>query len=153
MTFSVIIQWQHDIWCHKWWYELLAPWPMCPPSFIEISWKMSEIPPLFNTKTFTTTTTSIIIIIAKMKPHNNKIPFPFWGNGIIIIAKMKPHNNKIPFPFWGNGITRAYWARGPVGDPIPMLLGLRTGNWVKENWAKGRIPIRDASLTCIDNYW
>ena len=50
-------------------------------------------------------------------------------------------------------ITRAYWARGPVGDPIPMLLGLRTGNWVKENWAKGRIPIRDASLTCIDNYW
>ena len=82
MTFSVIIQWQHDIWCHKWWYELLAPWPMCPPSFIEISWKMSEIPPLFNTKTFTTTTTSIIIIIAKMKPHNNKIPFPFWGNGI-----------------------------------------------------------------------
>ena len=60
----------------------IGPWPMCPPSFIEISWKMSEISPLFNTKTFTTTTTSIIIIIAKMKPHNNKIPFPFWGNGI-----------------------------------------------------------------------
>ena len=47
-TFSVIIQWQHVIWCHKWWYELLGPWPMCPPSFIEISWKMSEIWPLSN---------------------------------------------------------------------------------------------------------
>ena len=42
-----------------------------------------------------------------MKPHKNKIPFPFWGNGIIIIAKMKPHKNKIPFPFWGNGIIIA----------------------------------------------
>ena len=59
MTFSVIIPWQHVIWCQKWWYELLGPWPICPPSFIEISWKMSEISPLFNTKTFTTTTTSI----------------------------------------------------------------------------------------------
>ena len=72
-------------------------------------------------KTFTTTT-SIIIIIAKMKPHNNKIPFPFWGNGIII-AKMKPHKNKIPFPFWGNGITRGTVPRGTV-DPIPNGLSL-----------------------------
>ena len=35
---------------------------------------------------FLTTTTSIIIIIiiiAKMKPHKNKIPFPYRGNGII----------------------------------------------------------------------
>ena len=38
-TFSVIIQWQHVIWCQKWWYELLGPWPMCPPSFIEIASK------------------------------------------------------------------------------------------------------------------
>ena len=101
MTFSVIIPWQHVIWCQKWWYELLGPWPICPPSFIEISWKMSEISPLFNTKTFTTTTTSIIIIIAKMKPHNNKIPFPFWGNGI----------------------TRGTVPRGTV-DPIPNGLSL-----------------------------
>ena len=74
--------------------------------------------------TFTTTTTTpIIIIIAKMKPHKNKIPFPFWGNGIII-AKMKPHNNKIPFPFWGNGIiTRGTVPRGTV-DPIPNGLSL-----------------------------
>ena len=61
-----------------------------------------------------------IIIIAKMKPHKNKIPFPFWGNGIIIIAKMKPHKNKIPFPFWGNGITRGTVPRGTV-DPIPYI--------------------------------
>ena len=39
MTFSVIIPWQHVIWCQKWRYELLAPWPMCPPSFIEIASK------------------------------------------------------------------------------------------------------------------
>ena len=49
---------------------------MCPPSFIEIAsieeWNLTSL----------TTTTPIIIIIAKMKPHNNKIPFPFWGNGI-----------------------------------------------------------------------
>ena len=41
-TFSVIIQWHHDIWCHTSWYELLGPWPMCPPSFIEISWSSSN---------------------------------------------------------------------------------------------------------------
>ena len=107
MTFSVIIQWQHDIWCHKWWYELLAPWPMCPPSFIEISWKMSEISPLFNTKTFTTTTTSIIIIIAKMKPHN-KIPFPFWGNGIITTRGTVQGAQWIPFPSFRYGKKTGY---------------------------------------------
>ena len=47
-TFSVIIQWQHDIFCHTSWYELLGIWPLCPPSFIEISWKMSEFWPQFN---------------------------------------------------------------------------------------------------------
>ena len=47
-TFSVIFQWQHDIFCHTSWYELLGPWPIFPPSFIEISWKMSEISPLSN---------------------------------------------------------------------------------------------------------
>ena len=26
----------------------------------------------------------------------------------IIIGKMKPHKNKIPFPYRGNGITRCY---------------------------------------------
>ena len=109
MTFSVIIPWQHVIWCQKWRYELLGPWPMCPPSFIEIASRedgnlTNLYRPTFTTTTTTTTTTARIIIIAKMKPHNNKIPFPFWGNGII--GKMKPHKNKIPFPFWGNGITR-----------------------------------------------
>ena len=34
--------------------------------------------------TTTTTTSIIIIIIAKMKPHKNKIPFPYRGNGIIM---------------------------------------------------------------------
>ena len=52
--------------------------------------------------TFTTTTTTPIIII---------------------IAKMKPHKNKIPFPFWGNGITRSTVPRGTV-DPIPNELSL-----------------------------
>ena len=41
----------------------------------------------------------------------------------IIIAKMKPHKNKIPFPFWGNGITRGTVPRGTV-DPIPNELSL-----------------------------
>ena len=86
MTFSVIIPWQHVIWCQKWWYELLGPWPMCPPSFIEIASRedgnlTNVYRPTFTTTT-TTTTTARIIIIAKMKPHKNKIPFPFWGNGI-----------------------------------------------------------------------
>ena len=44
---------------------------------------------------------------------------------IIIIAKMKPHKNKIPFPFWGNGITRGTVPRGTV-DPIPNGLWPRT---------------------------
>ena len=66
ITFSVIIQWQHDIFCHTSWYEL-GPWPMCPPSFIEISWTMSEIWPQSN---YTT------IIIVYTKPYNFKIPFP-----------------------------------------------------------------------------
>ena len=48
-TFSVIIQWQHDIFCHTSWYELLGPWPICPPSFIEISSKMSEFWPQLTT--------------------------------------------------------------------------------------------------------
>ena len=48
MSFSVIIQWQHGIWYHASWYELLGPWPIFPPSFIEISWKLSEISPLSN---------------------------------------------------------------------------------------------------------
>ena len=48
MSFSVIIPWQHDIFSHKWLYELVGPWPMCPPSFIEITCKMREISPLSN---------------------------------------------------------------------------------------------------------
>ena len=36
---------------------------------------------------------------------------------------MKPHKNKIPFPFWGNGITRGTVPRGTV-DPIPNGLSL-----------------------------
>ena len=40
---------------------------------------------------------------------------------IIIIAKMKPHNNKIPFPFWGNGITRGTVPWSTV-NPIPIRL-------------------------------
>ena len=59
---------------------------MCPPSFIEIASRedgnlTNVYRPTFTTTT-TTTTTARIIIIAKMKPHKNKIPFPFWGNGI-----------------------------------------------------------------------
>ena len=42
---------------------------------------------------------------------------------IIIIAKMKPHKNKIPFPYRGNGITRGTVPRGTV-DPIPNGLSL-----------------------------
>ena len=106
MTFSVIIPWQHVIWCQKWRYELLGPWPMCPPSFIEIASRedgnlTNLYRPTFTTTTTTTTTTARIIIIAKMKPHNNKIPFPFWGNGI----------------------TRGTVPRGTV-DPIPNGLSL-----------------------------
>ena len=41
----------------------------------------------------------------------------------IIIGNMKPHKNKIPFPFWGNGITRGTVPRGTV-DPIPNELSL-----------------------------
>ena len=95
-TFSVIFQWQHVIWCQKWWYELLGPWPMCPPSFIEIASKEE-----WNLTNLLTTTTARLIIIAKMKPHKNKIPFPFWGNGI----------------------TRGTVPRGTV-DPIPNELSL-----------------------------
>ena len=35
--FSLIfchISMMHVIWWHKLWYELLGPWPICPPSFI-----------------------------------------------------------------------------------------------------------------------
>ena len=35
-------------------------------------------------------------------------------------TNMKPHKNKIPFPFWGNGITRGTVPRGTV-DPIPYI--------------------------------
>ena len=122
MTFSVIIPWQHVIWCQKWWYELLGPWSMCPPSFIEISWKMSEISPVSNKKnlykkTFTTTT-SIIIIIGKMKPHKNKIPFPLLGNGIII-GKMKPHKNN-PIPLLGEWDNNSVDETREEQDPIPL---------------------------------
>ena len=41
-TFSVIIPWQHDMSGHRSGYELLGPWPMCPASFIEISWKLGQ---------------------------------------------------------------------------------------------------------------
>ena len=136
-TFSVIIPWQHDMSGHRSGYELLGPWPMCPASFIEISWKLV---PYFSHCLLRQEEEDGRIIIVYVKPGKNKIPSP-WNQG------------RTRYPLLGDGITRAYWARGPVGDPIPMLLGLRTGNWVKENWAKGRIPIRDASLTCIDNYW
>ena len=57
--------------------------------------------------TTTTTTTSKIIII-------------------IIIAKMKPHKNKIPFPFWGNGITRATGPLAQCAIPSPFWKGERT---------------------------
>ena len=56
-TFSVIIQWRHDIFCHTSWYELLGPWPICPPSFIEISSKMSEFDPSLTTIAAITITT------------------------------------------------------------------------------------------------
>ena len=59
-----------------------------------------------------------------------------------------------------NDKTRGYWARGPVGDPIPSWLGQRTGNRAKGYRAKGKILTiyiyierERASLTCIDNYW
>ena len=49
-TFSVIIPWQHDRSGHRSGYELLGPWPMCPASFIEISWKLGQNSELFYGK-------------------------------------------------------------------------------------------------------
>ena len=81
----------------------------------------------------TTTTTSIIIIII-----------------IIIIAKMKPHKNKIPFPYRGNGITRgtvqgAQW--------IPFLtfgFGKKTGN-NNENVRRKWISWKSSHVTQLHN--
>ena len=47
-TFSVIIPWQHDMSGHRSGYELGGPWPMCPGSFIEISWKLCQNSALSN---------------------------------------------------------------------------------------------------------
>ena len=110
--------------CHM--MSKMMIWAIGPMAYVptKFHWDILKNEGILTTTTTTTTSKIIIIIIiiAKMKPHKNKIPFPFWGNGIII-AKMKPHKNKIPFPFWGNGITRGTVPRGTV-DPIPNELSL-----------------------------
>ena len=130
--------------CHM--MSKMMIWAIGPMAYVptKFHWDILKNEGILTTTTTTTSKIIIIIIIAKMKPHKNKIPFPFWGNGIIIgnmkphknkipfpfwgngiiiIAKMKPHKNKIPFPFWGNGITRGTVPRGTV-DPIPNELSL-----------------------------
>ena len=76
-----------------------------------------------------------------MKPHKNKIPFPFWGNGdnnrehettqkqnpIPLLGEWDNNNSEDettqkqdPIPLAGNGITRDTVPRGTV-DPIPYI--------------------------------
>ena len=76
----------------------------------------------------TTTTTSIIIII--------------------IIAKMKPHKNKIPFPYRGNGITRGTVPWGTV-NPIPIRLVTGTKDKVSPGNSRWQqlAPFERASVT------
>ena len=75
------------IFCHN----SMAAWHILSYIMIWALRPMTHMPTKFhwdilkNEGILTTTTTTskiIIIIIAKMKPHKNKIPFPFWGNGI-----------------------------------------------------------------------
>ena len=72
--------------CHM--MSKMMIWAIGPMAYVptKFHWDILKNEGILTTTT--TTTTSKIIII------------------IIIIAKMKPHKNKIPFPFWGNGITR-----------------------------------------------
>ena len=72
-TFSVIVQWQHDIFCHTSWYELLGIWPLCPPSFIEISWKMSEFDPSLTTIAAITITTRGTVPRGTVYPIPNEL--------------------------------------------------------------------------------
>ena len=114
--------------CHM--MSKMMIWAIGPMAYVptKFHWDILKNEGILTTTT-TTTTSKIIIIIAKMKPHKNKIPFPFWGNGIII-GNMKPHKNKIPFPFWGNGIiiTRDT-VQGAQWIPFPSFrYGKKTGN-------------------------
>ena len=67
---------------------------------------------------------------------------------IIIIAKMKPHKNKIPFPFWGNGITRGTVPWGTV-NPIPIRLVTGTKDKVSPGNSRWQqlAPFERASVT------
>ena len=67
---------------------------------------------------------------------------------IIIIAKMKPHTNKIPFPYRGNGITRGTVPWGTV-NPIPIRLVTGTKDKVSPGNSRWQqlAPFERASVT------
>ena len=67
---------------------------------------------------------------------------------IIIIAKMKPHKNKIPFPYRGNGITRGTVPWGTV-NPIPIRLVTGTKDKVSPGNSRWQqlAPFERASVT------
>ena len=135
--------------CHM--MSKMMIWAIGPMAYVptKFHWDILKNEGILTTTTTTTTSKIIIIIIiiAKMKPHKNKIPFPFWGNGIII-AKMKPHKNKIPFPFWGNGITRGTVPWGTV-NPIPIRLVTGTKDKVSPGNSRWQqlAPFERASVT------
>ena len=94
--------------CHM--MSKMMIWAIGPMAYVptKFHWDILKNEGILTTTT--TTTTSKIIII------------------IIIIAKMKPHKNKIPFPFWGNGITRGT-VQGHRWIPFPSFrYGKKTGN-------------------------
>ena len=95
-TFSVIIPWQHDMSGHRSGYELLGPWPMCPASFIEISWKLGQNSALSN---------------GKQKKNNNSVhetreeqdPIPLLGEWDNNNSVDETREEQDPIPLWGMG--------------------------------------------------
>ena len=113
--------------CHM--MSKMMIWAIGPMAYVptKFHWDILKNEGILTTTT--TTTTSKIIII-------------------IIIAKMKPHKNKIPFPFWGNGITRGTVPWGTV-NPIPIRLVTGTKDKVSPGNSRWQqlAPFERASVT------
>ena len=77
MTFSVIIPWQHVIWCQKWMIWAIGPMAYVPTKFHWDSFKRRwNLTNLTAQKTFTTTTPIIIIITRGTVPRGTVDPIP-----------------------------------------------------------------------------